>query len=65
MTNLETLKRFSEIIEACLKEKSVIDFTDLLYWADSYSRDMTGVPLLMKNNDNFIATLEEYLEYVK
>lgn len=63
MTNLETLKQFNEIIKPYLEENPTIDFTDVMYWADSYSREMNGVPLLMKSNIMFIQTLEEYIEY--
>lgn len=64
MTNLETLEWFNKIMKPYLEENPTIDFTDILFWADSYSREMNGVPLLMKSNTNFIITLTGYIEYM-
>lgn len=64
MTNLEALEQFNEIVKPYLEKNPNEDLTDFLYWADSYSRGVNGVPLLMKSNDNFIVTLKEYIEYI-
>lgn len=67
MTNLETLKQFNEIVKPLFEKYPdyELDFTDLLYRADSWSREVNSVPLLMKSNDRFIATLKEYIEYME
>lgn len=64
MTNLEALEQFNKIVKPYLGKNPNEDLTDFLYWADSYSREVNGVPLLMKSNDNFIVTLKEYIEYI-
>lgn len=65
MTNLEALEQFNEIVKPYLEKNPNEDLTDFLYWADSWSREVNSVPLLMKSNDRFIATLKEYIEYME
>lgn len=64
MTNLETLERFNEIVKPYLEKHPHESLVDILYYADSYSREMAGVPLLVKNDTTFLWTLEEYIKYI-
>lgn len=64
MTNLEALEQFNEIVKPYLEKNPHEDLSDVLYWADSYSREMAGVPTLEKNDTTFLWTLEKYIEYI-
>lgn len=65
MTNLEALEEFNKIVKPYLEKYPHENLADVLYYADSYSREMAGVPILAKNDTVFIQTLEEYIEFTE
>lgn len=61
-SNIEALKEFNEIMKLYFYRHPDIDLTDFLCRVDSYSREMNGVPILMKSDTNFLKIIKEYID---
>lgn len=65
MTNIEVLKRFNKIVKPYLKAHPSMELTDILFYADADSEERVGVPLVARNDFDFLLTLEEYIKEKK